>query len=282
MDGAGDRERRILGKKGYVCGRLLGKGAFSRVYYVEDAAGGGGLACKVSGNRELLRREADIMGRLAHPLFPAFYGFWQEAGSGFLLMEYVPGCSAEEMIGRRGSFRPGQVARFGMELAEGLLYLHDRPEKLLFRDIKPANIIIRQDGRIRLLDFGCVCSMRDKPGAYAGSLGYAAPEQLRGDGILTAACDVYGLGRTLERFLGAEGETQGGSGRERAGDCRWGTGKSLLRILEECTRPEPSRRIPDMRAVMDALARPAGTRWGTGRRRRIVYQKNIFDADVPF
>ena len=71
--------RLILGKKGYHCGRLLGKGAFSRVYYVEgkdDLV----CACKVSENVKLLEREARVMAVLEHPLFPKYFGFWREAG----------------------------------------------------------------------------------------------------------------------------------------------------------------------------------------------------------
>ena len=110
--------RLILGKKGYHCGRLLGKGAFSRVYYVEgkdDLV----CACKVSENVKLLEREARVMAVLEHPLFPKYFGFWREAGLGFLLGEYVPGCTMEEMLARRGHFTMGQTIRTGLALEIG-------------------------------------------------------------------------------------------------------------------------------------------------------------------
>lgn len=281
----GERERAVLAGKGFALGRLLGQGAFSRVYWVEEVREKEIFACKVSENAGLLEKEAGILAALRHPLFPEYFKQWQEAGLGFLLMEYVAGSSLEEMRARRGGFSERQVARVGMELAEGLLYLHERPEKLLFRDVKPANILIRQDGRVKLVDFGCVCSAREKPGSCAGSPGYAAPEQLREEGVLTTACDVYGLGQTMKIMLGAGEKDDFVKVREKRGTRRR-LRKSLLQILDACTRQEPCDRILDMRGVMAALMPLAGEgengrlHWGWRRispHLKVFYQKNIFE-----
>ncbi len=260
--------RLILGKKGYHCGRLLGKGAFSRVYYVEgkdDLV----CACKVSENVKLLEREARVMAVLEHPLFPKYFGFWREAGLGFLLGEYVPGCTMEEMLARRGHFTMGQTIRTGLALAEGLQYLHERPERFLFRDVKPSNIMIRQDGSVKLIDFGCVCSRNDRISSRAGTPDYAAPEQLEGYGELTPSCDVYGLGKTLEAMLGEGvqfrqncllgGKTalrpqnfrrrkhlMGRQGRIAESMAGRKKRKQIVRFLDACTRREAAERIPDM------------------------------------
>lgn len=259
--------RLILGKKGYRPGRLLGNGAFSRVYYVEGKDGRG-CACKVSENVRLLEQEAQVMAVLGHPLFPEYFGFWREAGLGFLLGEYIPGCTLEEMLARRGHFTTEQTIRAGLALAEGLQYLHERPERFLFRDVKPANIMIRQDGRVKLIDFGCVCSMKGRISSRAGTPDFAAPEQLEEGGELTPACDVYGLGRTLEAMLGA-GEDfrfrektglrpqyfpgkkhvlvpRHGSAGSMAGRKK---GKQIVRFLDACTRREAAERISDMEQV---------------------------------
>ncbi len=171
-------EREVLEERGYACRRLLGEGAFSRVYLVESRVFGERYACKVGKNVSLTKREAEMMARAHHPLFPQYRGLWQEAGFSFLLMEYLPGSSLEDALIRRGRFSPGQTVRVGMELAEGLCCLHR--EGLLFRDVKPANIVIRQDGRVGLVDFGCVCGVREAACSRAGSPGFAAPEQLAG------------------------------------------------------------------------------------------------------
>lgn len=258
----------ILGKKGYRCGRLLGKGAFSRVYYVEGRAGQI-CACKVSENARLLEREAQVMAVLEHPLFPKCYEFWREAGLGFLLGEYVPGCTVEEMLERRGRFTVEQTIRAGLALAEGLQYLHERPERFLFRDVKPSNIMIRQDGSVKLIDFGCVCSRNERISSRAGTPDYAAPEQLEGNGELTPSCDVYGLGKTLEAMLGEGGQfrencllskkialcpqnfsrkkhvlmQQGNRAENTVGRKKR---KQIVRFLDACTRREAAERLSDM------------------------------------
>lgn len=270
----------VLGRRGYRRLGLLGQGAFSRVYCVEDEESWGVLACKVSENVRILEKEAQVMAVLGHKLFPAYFDFWQEAGLGFLLSEYVAGRSLEEMLARRGRFGARQTACVGIALAEGLGYLHRREEAFLFRDVKPANIMVCQDGRVKLIDFGCVCSLRGMVSSRAGSPGFAAPEQLSGEGELSPACDVYGLGRTLWDMLGgSEGERR--DVRKREGMGAWGRypgqnsrflqrdrqeardRRRLKRILEACTREDSSRRIPDMAGVEAELRKlwTSGSNW---------------------
>lgn len=294
-----------LAVRGYRCGEVLGEGAFSRVYRAKRQ-GGGMYACKVSREGKMLKREAEIMEKLRHPLFPAFLEFWENDGRGFLIMELISGDNLEAMLERRGRFSAEQVRRTGMELAEGLLYLHERKEKYLFRDVKPANIMIRQDGRIKLLDLGCVCSMREKTSARAGTPGFASPGQLEGKEEPAESADIYGLGRTLESMLG-EGErglrlqdtghvlrppgkenrmenrikrrqkfrktdTAGGQRRRREKAKR-----KLERILEACTRPEASERISNMRDVRDLLAEPAAT-GESAWRQEARCRKNVWES----
>lgn len=180
-------------------------------------------------------REGEVLQRLDHPLFPRFFGMWQEGGKVFLLMEAVCGSSLAAILSRRGAFTERQTARMGLELAAGLKVLHELPRPMLFRDVKPANILIRQDGRVKLLDLGCACSLGEKPGNLAGTPDFGAPEQLKSGHVLTAACDVYGLGRTLQAAAGDR------------------CGKAFARVLQACTEPHPGKRIPDMRGVMAAL-----------------------------
>lgn len=256
-------DRLVFADCGYAVRRLLGQGAFSDVYCVEGKADGRLYACKVSGQAEMLEREARLTERLRHPSFPVYGTFWKKAGMGILLREYAEGYSLEELLGRR-LFSVEQTIRVGLSLAEGLQYLHELPEKFLFRDVKPANVIIRQDGRAMLIDFGCVCSMSEKVTSRAGSPGFAAPEQLREGSALTASCDVYGLGQTLKAMLGAE------SRRSRTGRGRWCGGlqkagrrwksseelrqeKRLRQFLEACTEAAEGKRIADMRAVIREL-----------------------------
>ncbi len=268
-----ETDRQALEQRGFIVRRLLGQGAFSRVYSVEERGTGRRAACKVSENIKLLKREEEILKKLRHPLFSEYYESWQEGKTGFLLMEEVMGENLAELIRRGENLSVYQIAEMGMELAEGLLYLHESQPAVIFRDVKPQNIMLRKDGRVKLLDFGCACMPAADDRTRAGTPGFSAPEQLAEGGEQTCLCDVYGLGRTLQELLWA-GRRQGGMARpsEKRGDRRklWerqdkGRGlqegfwerrdrRRLEKLLEACVEREPSARPADMRVVMAALA----------------------------
>lgn len=250
-----------------VWGKALGKGAFSEVFCVKDIRTGKRYACKKSSRVAMLRREYCLGRRLEHPLFPKMYHFWQENDVGYLLMEYVPGCTVEQLLKRRGSFTVKQVIRLGMELADGLRYLHHLNIPHVFRDVKPENILVRQDGRVKLLDLGCAERMGGKASSKAGTPGYGAPEQFVSGGLLNETCDVYSVGKTLEAMLG--------TGRKESK-----LRSAVKEICKQCTGEEPSCRIPDMETLLLLLA-GLQEECGNGlhlkcrRIKRICYDKNI-------
>lgn len=255
-------------RQGYQVVRLLGRGAFSQVFLVRKQNAGELFACKVSERQDFARRESELLTRANHPLFPDFFDLWIEKGMAFLLMEYVCGSSLKEFLLRRRCFTDIQTARVGMELAEGLGFLHQLPESVLFRDLKPANVIIRQDGRVKLLDLGCACELQQSARDWAGTPGYAAPEQLAGKCKLTFASDVYGLGMTLAAM----------SGENR--------GKKLGRVIAACTEQRPELRLSDMKEVMAALAPLCGAgkskNGSQGNRKpfapHVICVKNIWES----
>lgn len=229
-------------RKTYRRIRLLGRGAFAEVYLVEDDAGRA-YACKVCGRAEMLAREADFQKTAAHSLFPVFFDYWREGDMACLLMEYVPGESLESFIRREGPLQQGKAAEIGVRLAEGLLHLHEGAEPLIFRDVKPSNVMLTPEGGVKLLDFGCVCRP-GKSADRAGTPGFGAPEQFEQGGIQTAAADVYGLGRTLQETAGE--------------NCRG----LLKRITERCTADSPEERLPNMRETAELLLLCTGERRG--------------------
>lgn len=257
---------KVLEKKGYRLGQMQGRGAFSEVYRVERQGTGESYACKVSRHKELIQREKELLENVRHPLFAEAGENWLEADTGFLIMELIEGENLGEAIRRGAVFSAKRTAEVGIELAEGLLYLHEKRTPLLFRDVKPDNIVIRRDGRVKLLDFGCVCALERGHLSQAGTLGFAAPEQLEAGGKQSFACDVYGLGQTLLRMLGG-GRKQG---RRESRDER-----RLRQFLDVCTKEKPSERPADMRAVIGALM-PLCNSCRSGRQwRRAVWQEGI-------
>lgn len=254
-------DQKALTGREYEAVRLLGEGAFSKVVLVRkkdltqlQPAGEqrGSLqvedlidyaACKISCQTRLALREAETLAGIDHPLFPKYFDVWQEGEKVFLLMEYVRGSSLETLLARRGCFSDMQTVQIGLELAEGLKYLHEMPKPILFRDLKPANIMLRQDGRVKLLDLGCACATGPQAD-LAGTPEYAPPEQLKSGSVLTPASDVFGLGKTLQAIADRK------------------CGKGLRQVIKACIKERPGERIPDMRGVISALT---ALEKGTGR-----------------
>lgn len=270
MDRIGVKAEKCLAERGYEVVAPLGEGAFSQVVLIrkinrmeQDLPSV--MACKISSQTELALQEADTMKKIAHPLFPEFFGMCQEGKTVFLMMEYICGSSLEALLGRRGTFSEPHTVRMGLELADGLKYLHELPKPILFRDVKPANILIRQDGRVKMLDLGCACGTGEQA-SRAGTPEFAAPEQFQSGSSITFACDVYGLGKTLQAMVGENCD------------------RKLKKVIASCIRERPEERIPDMRSIMadlTALEEKNGRRqrqFGDIFRPRIVCEKNIWES----
>ena len=227
-------------------------------------------------NRRVLRQEAEIQREIttavresgeSTPVFPLFREWIDTGDCSFLIMEYVEGTplaarlqggegtkgSGEKKAARREvqnrevqngkvQHREGRLTREEMDdiagqLAEGLMLLHERPEPILYRDLKPEHVILCGDGRVRLLDLGCACRLSEAWKSKAGSPGYAAPEQLceRGhrQGVYS---DVYSFGKVLAAMQ-----------RETGADRDW------ERLIAQCTAEKTEERIPGMRFILQEL-----------------------------
>jgi eukaryotic-like serine/threonine-protein kinase len=195
----------------------LGRGGFGAVYKVADTRLGDRiLAVKQlsqSGLRpqeihdasEAFKREALMLGGLMHPSLPRIYDHFAEAGNWYLVMDFIEGETLDERLQKaRGGYLPiEEVLAIGIQLCAVLGYLHTRQPAIIFRDLKPANIMVTPDGNIYLIDFGIARLF--KPGQAKdtiafGSPGYAAPEQY-GKAQTTARADIYSLGATLHQML---------------------------------------------------------------------------------
>ena len=195
----------------------LGRGGFGAVYMVADTRLGDRiLAVKQlsqSGLRpqeihdasEAFKREALMLGGLMHPSLPRIYDHFAEAGNWYLVMDFIEGETLEERLQKAsgGHLPVEEVLAIGMQLCAVLGYLHTRQPAIIFRDLKPANIMVTPDGNIYLIDFGIARLF--KPGQAKdtiafGSPGYAAPEQY-GKAQTTARADIYSLGATLHQML---------------------------------------------------------------------------------
>ncbi len=154
---------------------------------------------------EAFKREALMLASLTHPNLPSIYDYFTEGGRWYLVMSYIEGETLEAYVKHvPGECLPVEkVLQIGSQLAAVLSYLHTRKPPIIFRDLKPANIMRIPDGQIYLIDFGIARLFKQgqtRDTAALGSPGYAAPEQY-GRAQTTPQTDVYSLGATLHQLL---------------------------------------------------------------------------------
>ena len=147
-------------------------------------------------------REASILATLGHPAIPQVYDYFTEGSRSYLVLEYVSGKDMEARLADvEGFFSEGQVVDWAAQLCEVLSYLHNyKPRSIIFRDLKPSNIMLDDHFRIRLVDFGIAKLFQSgEKGTTIGTEGYSPPEQYRG--ISEPRGDLYALGATLHHLL---------------------------------------------------------------------------------
>jgi eukaryotic-like serine/threonine-protein kinase len=148
-------------------------------------------------------REASLLATLSHPAIPKVYDFFTERNKIYVVMELIAGRdlgATLEQVG--GPIDEARVGRWALQICDVLEYLHmHQPDPIIFRDLKPSNIIVTPEDRIVLIDFGIARLFQaDQPkGTIVGTEGYAPPEQYRGVGDVRV--DVYALGATLHHLL---------------------------------------------------------------------------------
>jgi len=189
----------------------LGQGAFSTTYQAEDLINHQSVAIKALSLKqirdwkvlELFEREARVLAYLDHPAIPKYLDYFHadlpDDCLFYLVQELVAGTSLAEQVAqgwRGGEDEVKQIAIHGLNI---LHYLRSLKPPVIHRDIKPQNLIQRPDGQLCLVDFGAVQDIYrntlTRGGTFVGTLGYMAPEQLRGQ--VSFASDLYALGATL-------------------------------------------------------------------------------------
>lgn len=154
---------------------------------------------------QLFRQEARMLAGLQHPRIPRIYAHFEQNGRWYLVMDYIEGETLEDRLGKAPNHRLAvkQSLEYCLELCDALQYLHGKNPPIIFRDLKPANIMCGAQGHISLIDFGI--ARHFKPGQAKdttnyGSAGYAPPEQY-GRAQTTERSDIYALGAVLHQML---------------------------------------------------------------------------------
>ena len=198
-------------------------------------------------------REARLAGRLSHPNIVRVYDAGETDGRPFIVMEYVPGGSLAEA----GQLEADHVVALGVQACAGLQHAHDAG--LVHRDVKPANLLVRDDGVLKIVDFGIAraaeSTRHTQAGMLLGTAAYLAPEQIAGRDA-TPAADVYSLGAVLYELLTGRPPYTFASLAELAAKQADGL-ITPVRDLEPGVPPELEE------AVMHALARDPSFRPGS-------------------
>ncbi len=190
----------------YTIERELGHGGMAIVYLARDEELRRHVAIKVlavhlAGDetfRARFLREARLAGRLSHPNVVQVYDAGETDGRPFIVMEYVPGRTLADC----GKLPAERAAELALQACAGLQHAHDAG--LIHRDMKPGNLLLREDDVLKIADFGIAraaeSTRQTQAGSVLGTAAYLAPEQAAGQDV-TSAADVYSLGAVLYELL---------------------------------------------------------------------------------
>ena len=232
----------------YKVVQRLGSGGMSTVYLAQSLSLGNLWAIKVidrTGKDFDLLAEPNILKRLSHPALPRIVDIAQDARYLYIVEDYVQGVSLDKQLQVQQRFDEPTVVGWAIQLCQVLTYLHSqRPHPIIYRDLKPANLIVSQDNRVQLIDFGIAREYkagRQGDTAYMGTRGYAAPEQY-GSGQTDQRTDIYALGMTLYHLLTGHSPSQPPYAYDSIRRLDGRLSEGIEYVVAKCVRSNPDDR----------------------------------------
>ena len=237
----------------YVIERTLGQGGMAVVYLAHDEELHRRVAVKVLADhlagddnfRARFLQESRLASRLSHPNVVQVYDAGETEGSPYIVMEYVPG----ETVAQRGRLSSAEAVPLALQACAGLQHAHNAG--LVHRDVKPANLLVREDDVLKIADFGIARAAEltrlTQHGTVLGTAAYLSPEQAAGEEV-TAATDIYSLGAVVYELLTGRAPYE----FESLADLATQQAVGVITPLRDL---EPSVPEPVEAAVMHALAR---------------------------
>jgi serine/threonine-protein kinase len=258
----------------YELEQQIGSGGMSTVFCAHDAQLDRRVAIKILHERfaddgeyvERFRREARSVAQLAHPNIVHVIDRGEDEGRQYIVFEFIEGENLKELIQRAGALPLRRAVELAATVADGLAFAHERG--LVHRDVKPQNVLLSENGTVKVTDFGIARSLEvdhglTQTGTVVGTGEYLAPEQANG-GVVSPATDVYSLGVVLWEMLTGrvpfEGDTFVAVAlrhvNEKAADTREfrsDVPPRLAAAIAKALEKDPAHRFPTMREFAEEL-----------------------------
>lgn len=248
----------------------VGRGGMSIVYLARDKRLNKQWAVKEIKNdgkksaKTLLKgleREANILKNVDHPVLPRIVDIINQDGTIYVVMDYIEGDTIQDRLKKEGAQPQELVVEWGLQLASALNYLHNMNPPVIYRDMKPSNVMIKPEGGVKLIDFGTAKEYEIENNADTtalGTRGYAAPEQFgdsKGRGIYNtdARTDIYNLGATLYHIVTGKNPCEPPYEIKPIREWNPTLSSGLEKIILKCTQANPNDRYQNCTELMYAL-----------------------------
>ena len=263
------KEGTILDGK-YEIWKEVGSGGMSIVYLARDNRLNKQWAVKEIKNdgskstKTLLKgleREANILKNVDHPVLPRIVDIINQEGIIYVVMDFIEGTTIQDRLKKEGAQPQDLVIEWGLQLASALDYLHNMNPPVIYRDMKPSNVMIKPEGGVKLIDFGTAKEYIVENNADTtalGTRGYAAPEQFgdeygRGIYKTDARTDIYNLGATLYHIVTGKNPCEPPYEIRPIREWNPALSSGLEKIILKCTQPNPNDRYQNCSELMYAL-----------------------------
>lgn len=200
--------------------------------------------------------ETELLKKLKHPNLPSIVDVIEDEHTFLIVMDYIEGNPLSKALEEFGAQPQEYVIEWARQLCDVLGYLHSRTPSIIYRDMKPSNIMLKPDGNLTLIDFGTAREFKEKNLADTtclGTVGYAAPEQFGGMGQTDARTDIYCLGATLYHLVTGYNPSEPPYEIKPIRDINPNLSSGLERILLKCVQRNPQDRYQSCAELMYAL-----------------------------
>lgn len=240
----------------YKCIKMVGEGATAKVFLAMDKKLQKEWAIKkvdrTDERKNVFLKEADILKKLDHPALPRIIDIVIDEDAFYIVMDYIRGRALNEILKKNGPIEQSTVIKWSIEIADAFAYLHSK--NIIYRDMKPQNILITSDGTLKLVDFGVARVYKEGKESdtdFLGTEGYAAPEQF--DKQTDERSDIFALGMTMFELLTGQNPKSytGEIYSVRAIDPSLSSG--IDHIIRKATNKNPEERFQTATAFKSAL-----------------------------